>query len=90
MYRCKTTMKDHVIAVEVVPQIEVIYNMYESLSKGLDEEFIRNMPEDTIIKLLSQLLEAYRQRPVSIGKGSDIASLELLYMLREEYGVLLV
>lgn len=86
-YKFKTTLKDYKLNVEAIPQYEAISGLYATLAKGIDEELIRNMPESVLIKLLSQLLEAYRQRPVSIGKESDIASLELLYALREEYGV---
>ena len=77
-YKFKTTIEDYKIEVTATPQYDEISKIYAQICAGIDQELIRNMPEDAVIKLLSQLLEHYIGSPAFDDYAKDTAYMMLL------------
>jgi len=80
-------MPDYNIKIEATPQFEAIIQLYREMTKGIDEELIRNMPESAVVKLLSQLLEHYLGTPMFHNEYCSDEAHHLLLKLKAEYGV---
>lgn len=87
-YKITTEMVgDYNLVINATPQYEAVTQMYREISKGIDEELIRNMPESAVIKLLSQLLEHYIGSTMFHNEYCIDEAYHLLLKLKAEYGV---
>jgi len=87
-YKFTTKMTDNYkITVEASPIMEKVNQLYRQMAAGIDQELINNMPEHSIAKLLSQLLEAYTTNPRYIAEHPKDHAFMLLLDLKAEYDV---
>jgi hypothetical protein len=83
-YKITTKMTgNYNLEVSATPQYEAVTALYREISKGIDEELIRNMPESAVVKLLSQLLEHY----MSQSEYCRDEAHHLLLKLKAEYNI---